>query len=96
MKDKIEVGKLLDEMDHRRDAIHIAVIPVTAGCNMSRGAKVTYDKSTGRVWPYESCKAIGIIDPFLDGDVFAGDRVYLFLFPDTITSLRHVWTHPEI
>ena len=95
MKDKIEVGKLLDEIDHRRDAIHIAVIPVTAGCNMSRGAKVTYDKSTGRVWPYESCKAIGIIDPFLTAMFSRGQGVFVS-FPDTITSLRHVWTHPEI
>jgi hypothetical protein len=38
---------------------------------------------------------IGVIDPFIS---FAkkGDRVWLFLFPGSVTSIRHEWTHPGI
>jgi hypothetical protein len=98
MKEKIEIGKLLEKSDIRRDAIHIAVIPVTIGYPMEPGTKVFYVKSTGEVFPNadEDQKAIGIIDPYLSKPLEVGDRAYLFLYPDTITSLRHVWKHPEI
>ena len=78
--------------EQQRDAIHVAVAPVEAAEDLQMGWHVGLDadgKATTKV-----AKAIGIVDPFLRGPVPKGERFWLFLYPGTITSLRHDWTHP--
>lgn len=89
------LGQLIEDGDRRRDAIHIAVAPVTAAERLSPGEHVGlvyyYDvELVGPCTPY-----IGIVDPFLPNAVEPGQRFWLFLYPGTVTSLRHVWTHPD-
>lgn len=86
----IPLGKLA-EADAGRDAIHIAVAPVVAAEVLSPGTHIGVD-SDGLANPQE--KHIGIVDPYLTRAVKAGERFYLCLYPNTITSLRHHWIHP--
>ncbi len=90
-----QLGQLVPATEHRRDAVHIAIAPVMAGCDLEPGDGV------GLIGPPGDCELvgpvgrnnIGIVDPFLAEGVKAGQRFWLCLFPGTITSLRHLWTH---
>lgn len=85
------LGQLI-EGDAGRDAVHIAVAPVTAAEKLSPSEDVGLladGLRAGRT-PLKN----GIVDPFLRSDVQPGQRFWLFLYPNTITGLRHEWTHP--
>ena len=64
--------------DAKRDAVHVAVIPCVATREMEPGERLQN----------------GIVDPFLTAPVYPGQRYWLWLYPGTVTSLRHVWEHP--
>lgn len=78
--------------DARRDAVHVAVAPVVAGQRLSPGEHVGFG-GNGLVYPGMS-PVIGVVDPFLVETVKPGQRFWLYLYPGTVTSLRHVWSHP--
>ena len=91
-----QLGQLVPDGELRRDAIHIAVAPVTACCDLDPGDGVGLigpPGDTELAGPVGS-NNIGIVDPFLSERVKAGERFWMFLFPNTITGLRHIWTHP--
>lgn len=87
------LGKLIDE-SAQRDAIHIAVAPVVATERLSPGQRIGL-VGHDNVQVKASATGQGIVDPFLPGAVFPGERFYMWLTPNTITSLRHLWTHPH-
>jgi hypothetical protein len=76
----------------KRDAIHLAVDPVEALERLHPGEEV--ELQSGRAVRSKKGKGLGIVDPFLTVPVQPGQRFWLVLHPRTVTSLRHVWSHP--
>lgn len=77
MSDAVEtMGTILPAGVGGRDAVHVAVIAVTATEKLVPGQDVTKEGrtmgATGGAW-------VGIVDPFLKRAVFPGDRYWLFL-----------------
>lgn len=89
-----KLGCLIPGADRRRDAVHIAVAPVTAGGRLAPGQHVGFLHAGDTELVGAAEDPIGIVDPFLREDVQPGQRFWLFMYPNTVTSLRHVWTHP--
>lgn len=74
-----------------RDAIHLAVEPAIAGARLRPGERAKIEDGIAVPAAHD---ATGIVDPFLDGLVQSGQRFWFVVLPRTITSLRHVWSHP--
>jgi len=77
----------------KRDAIHLAVEPVTAGQTLLPGNHVKFNKD-GFAVVADPSQGIGIVDPFLTDVIDKGERFWLVVYPRQITTLRHVWEHP--
>lgn len=75
-----------------RDAIHLAVEPVMAAENLYPGQHVGLGKDGATT---NGVKKLGIVDPFILGMIPKGKMFWLIVYPRTITSLRHVWEHPD-
>lgn len=94
MSENLGLGKLIITSQHR-DAVHIAVAPVTASERLRPGQQIDFvqveiDNELVR----DSKNGIGIVDPFLKSPVEKGQKFWMWLNPGSITSLRHDWTHP--
>jgi hypothetical protein len=88
------LGHLIEDGDRRRDAIHIAVAPVTAADRLAPGQHVGLVREGDLELVGPCDRTLGVVDPFLAEEVQPGQRFWLFLYPGTITGLRHVWAHP--
>lgn len=75
-----------------RDAIHLAVEPCVAYENLYPGQHIGILDGKGST---KAQKKLGIVDPFITGFIPEGKMFWLVVYPRQITSLRHVWTHPE-
>ncbi len=97
MSEQLPLGKVITDPkyhDDYRDAVHVAVIPAVAGEHLDPGMRV----GPGRDGMYVECvngvDLVGLVDPFLPNAVKRSERFWLFLYPGTVTSLRHHWQHP--
>ncbi len=89
------VGRLIEPGENAlRDAIHLAVAPVEAGEELEPGQRVVLAGGKAYVAAGVKTLSVGVVDPFLTSPVKKGDRFWLFVYPNTVMSLRHVWTHP--
>ncbi len=92
-KPTLEIGKLITKPEGK-DAIHIAVAPVIANRELKPGQHVGLLKGSSTKVSSAAETLIGIVDPFLTQNVEKGKQFWLFLYPNTVTSLKHEWTHP--
>ncbi len=81
-----ELGKI-QRSEQPRDAVHVAIACVQAKRRLPPGARV--NEHGEPKMPY-----VGIVDPYLDCLVEPEQWFWLFLYPNTVTGLRHDWTHP--
>lgn len=100
------LGRVITGVVPERDAIHIAVMPVFVGADyLNPGSKVKFtygsrDTVVSARTDYGE-DAIGVIDPFLKLDDYQysinkGERVWLYLYPNTVDGMRHHWHHPIV
>ncbi len=75
-----------------RDAIHLAVEPCVAGEKLYPGQDIGILDGVATT---KAAKMLGIVDPFIKGFVPQGAMFWLVVYPRQITSLRHVWSHPD-
>lgn len=86
----IQLGQLPAD-GQSRDAIHVAVIPVVAGRDLWPGEHVGL---TPAGEASTKMHHIGIVDPFLRDQVEKGQRFCLLLYQNSVTGMRHHWSHP--
>lgn len=93
------IGKLLND-EATRDAVHIAVLPVISHQTYiypGELVKLVFG-TTNRVirTSVNDTQSIGVADPFLKEPAAEGERFFVFIHPNTISGMRHIWTHPQI
>lgn len=88
----IKLGSLIAG-EARRDAIHVALAPVTAGEELMPGEHVGLNSDGQAVTTATKC--IGIVDPFLTKRVAPGEQCWMMLYQFTVTGMRHQWSHPD-
>lgn len=87
---ELKLGQIITD-EQQRDAIHVAVVPIIAADFLEPGDHV------GRVdgERFGLCKdSLGVVDPFLRNTIAPGQKCWLFLYPNTVTGMRHHWEHP--
>lgn len=89
-----KLGQLITDFQ-QKDAVHFAIAPVTAYEDLLPGEDIGFTTSSQEIVGKTANKKLGIVDPFLRVKVKKGERFWMYLYPNTITSLRHDWEHPS-
>lgn len=89
-----KLGQLITKPgeQNQRDAVHIAVVPMLAVCDLYAAQPIGVNEDGTNADPH--APHVGIVDPFLTAKVKPGETFWLFLFQGSVTTLRHEWTHP--
>lgn len=90
-----QLGQLITGAGER-DAIHVALAPVTANERLKPGQHIGFvgKEYNARELVGVCSEPLGIVDPFLERSVERGERFYMVLYQNTVTGLKHQWTHP--
>lgn len=94
-----ELGRRLEPGTGKRDAIHVAITPCISEENLYPGQRVrVLHLKTGSpdlLLVKADREGLMVVDPFIDGPVWAGVEFYGCL-GTSVAGLRHVWHHIEI
>lgn len=103
-----KLGKLVPDGEGAKDAVHVPIAPAVATEDLWPGQHVflainhnTFpDISYAATVAMQADKVMqryphGIIDPFLTEPVRNGQTCYVMLYPNSVTDLRHEWSHPS-
>lgn len=95
--DALDTLGMIHEYNEHRDAIHLGVEPIEAGESLKASVHIGIgsDGKAYSITKNPDIKPVGIVDPFLSVTVKKGERFWLVVYPRAITSLRHVWEHPD-
>lgn len=108
--DALDTLGMIHFREEKRDAIHLAVDPVTAGCNLAVGQRIGIvegvampagDKYAAGYQDEDGLPVVltvpchGIVDPFLPSGPKEGEKFWFVMNPRMVQSLRHVWNHPD-
>lgn len=77
-----------------KDAVHVAVVSLRAGYRMSPGQRFKLNEDNEAV--PGGPKDVGVVDPFLKGDIYRGDHFWGLLDMYEVPNVSHVWEHPKI
>ena len=100
-RNKTKEAKLGQVITHpgeqnQRDAIHIAVVPIMAGCDLLPGQHVSVSPDGKTAFHNKgSNPTVGIVDPYFppNGKILKGATFWLCLYQGSVNTLRHEWTH---
>jgi hypothetical protein len=86
-----------------RDAIHVAVVLVVAKEPLKAGQRISISDTSYHSGDYlgsafsteTSGRYHGVVSPFIDPDttLTKGDVFWMIMKPNTVTDLRHAWSH---
>lgn len=93
--DALETLGMIHQYVEKRDAIHLGVEPVEAGEDIRKNSHIGIGSDGKAYAASHDIKPLGIVDPFLSHGPKKGERFWLVVYPRQITSLRHVWEHPD-